>query len=205
MLFSVIRDEIITEVGGSTSDSGLQTLIFGFMKSALRRFPRHTRSRILIDIAYATLSQGEQTLPVPSDFVRERQVYYLDSNNKRVEIDKLSFDEFNEQYNAGSGSQSKPKGYRIYGSTIEFIHQADGTYTVYLEYYKSVDDIETTDDFFASSDVIEIAKDGAKYYYFDYEENYPKAAEKLGLFKAGLDKLEVDFLSDELPEYVQEH
>jgi hypothetical protein len=199
VLFSTIRDEIITEVGGDTSDSTLQTLVLGFIKSALRRFPRHTRSRFLLATKSVTLSAGSYYAALPAGFIRELAVYYL-SDGGRKDIPKT--DNYNEQFN--STTTSAPSGYRIFGSNIEFLHSADQTYTIYIECSAEIDDVVAGDSFTGDSSIVEILKDGAKSYYFDYSEDYPKASEKLGMFKAGLDKLEVDFLSDELPDYIEE-
>jgi hypothetical protein len=199
MLFSAIRDEIITEVGGDTSDSTLQTLVLGFIKSALRRFPRHTRSRFLLATKSVTLSAGSYYAALPAGFIRELAVFYL-SGGGRKDIPKV--DDYNEQFN--STSLTPPSGYRIFGSNIEFTHSADQSYTIYIECSAEIDDVIAGDSFTGDSSIVEILKDGAKSYYFDYSEDYPKASEKLGMFKAGLDKLEIDFLSDELPGYIEE-
>lgn len=201
MTFATIRNEIITEVGGDTSDTSLQTLILGFIKSTLRRFPRHTRSRFLNTTKFVTLASGSSSATLPSGFIREQAVYYVD-NGGRIDIPKLSFDDFNRQFN--SISVSEPTGYRIIGSTIEFLTSADKAYTIYLECSAEIDDIAAGDSFTGDSSIVEILKDGAKHYYYDYEEDDPKASEKLGLFKVGLDKLESDFLNDELPDYISE-
>ena len=202
MLISDIIDELITEVGGDTSDTALSTKMLGFFKSALRRFPRHTRTRLLLDTSSSALAVGTNYItPMPNDFIKERAVYYTESGN-RIDIPKISFDDFNDQYN--SNSSNAPQGYRIVGAKMEFLNNADREYTIYVEYFKSVDDIAAGDTFFGSSDMIEIAKDGAKYYYYSYEEDSPMAASSLALLKAGLDKLETDFLNDEIPNYIEE-
>ena len=201
MLFSTIRDEIITEVGGDTSDSTLQTLVLGFIKSALRRFPRNTRSRFLLATKSVTLSAGSYYAALPSGFIRETEVYRLVSGS-RENIPKLSAPDFNEEFN--STSTGEPNGYRIIGSNIEFARSADQSYTIYIECSSEIDDVVAGDSFTGDSSIVEILKDGAKHYYFDYSEDSPRASEKLGMFKAGLDKLEIDFLSDELPGYIEE-
>ena len=201
-LYSAIRDEIIVEIGGDVNDNILSTNIFSFIKSALRRFPRHTRSRFLFTTKTASLTTGNYSVSLPSGFIRERSVYYIDSG-ARIYIEKLSFDDFNEQFNS-TATGSPQSGYRIIGSTMEFLRSADTNYTIYIECLKEIDSVETTDTFSGDSSVIEILKDGAKYYYYDYEEDDKRAGDKLALFKAGLDKLESDFLSDEIPSHIGE-
>jgi len=202
MLYSAIVTEIINEVGGDSSDTTLSTLVLGFVKSALRRFPRHTRSRFLYTAKSVTLAQAATSATLPTGFVRERAVYYVDDGN-RVDIEKLSFDDFNSQYNS-SASGTPQNGYRIIGNAIEFLRAADKAYTIYIECLQEIDDIESTDTFPGDSSIVEILKDGAKYYYYDYEEDEKRCMDKLALFKAGLDKLDADFLSDDIPDHINE-
>jgi hypothetical protein len=201
MLISDIVTELITETGGDTSDTSLATLFLGFLKSTLRRLPRHTRTRYLYATKTSTLSSGSYYVSLPTGFIRERDVYYIDSGS-RVDIPQLSFDEFNEQFN--STSTGGPQGYRIVGNTVEFLRTADKDYTIYFECTQEIDNISVSDTVTWDSSVTEIVKDGAKYYYFDYEEDSPRATEKLTLFTAGLQKLETDFMSDEIPNYIEE-
>lgn len=197
-----IRDEVIVEVGGDVSDSALQSKIFQFIKTALRRFPRHTKTRLLIDTYYATLESGEYYLTTPPYFIQERVVYYID-NGKRKEISKLPFDDFNEQFD--STSTSEPNGYRIIGNVIEFLHPADKDYVIYVEFFKEIDDVNLTNKFFGDTSMIEILKDGVKYYYFQYTEDDARANAQLTLFKIGLDVLENSYIVEELPDYIQEN
>ena len=201
MLISEIRDEIISEVGQDTSDTTLAALIFGFIKSALRRFPRHTKTRLLLDTSYATLSSGANYLTIPTYFIQERAVYYINNGNRK-DIPKLSFDDFNEQFN--STSTTKPTGYRIVGNVIEFLHKADKDYVIYVEHFKEVDNVALGDGFFGDTSMVEILKDGVKYYYYKYAEDPNEASSWLVLFKAGLDELESDFISDEIGSHIEE-
>ena len=201
MLFSTIVTEILKECGCDATETDLQTLVLGFIKSALRRFPRHTRSRFLLATKSVTLSAGSYYAALPTGFIRELAVYRLD-NGARENIPKLSAPDFNEEFN--STSTGEPNGYRIIGSNIEFTRSADQSYTIYIECSSEIDDVVAGDSFTGDSSIVEILKDGAKHYYFDYSEDSPRASEKLGMFKAGLDKLEIDFLSDELPGYIEE-
>lgn len=203
MLFSAIVTEIIKETGGDINDTDLQTLIFGFLKSALRRFPRHTRSRFILSTKSASLSSGNYSITLPTGFIRERSVYYIDEGERKT-IDITSFDQFNELFS--STSTGSPKEYRIIGSTMEFTRSADKAYTIYIEGSYEIDDVLVTDTFIGDSSVVEILKDGTKYIYFsDYQEDQTKGAEKLSLFNSGLQQLESSFIEDELPDYVEEH
>ena len=201
MLVSAIVTEILEETGGDTSDTGLAAKVFGFIKSALRRFPIYTRGRFLIGTKTVTLSSGSYSATLPSGFIRERAVYYLEDGNRK-DIDKISFGDFNSQFN--SNSSGAPNGYRIIGSSIEFLKSADANYTIYIECFQEIDGVALTDTFSGDSSVIEILKDGAKHYYYKYTEDPIEARESLSLFKSGLDSLDGLFVVDELPDYVEE-
>lgn len=201
MLISEIRDEIITEIGGDSSDTDLQAKIFQFIKTALRRFPRHTKNRLLLTTSYATLNSGKNYLTIPTYFIQERLIY-LEENGNREPIQKLSLEDFTEKYN--SSATGKPDYYRIIGNVIEFDKTADQDYTIYVEHFKEVDNVNLTDGFFGDTSMVEILKDGVKYYYYLYAEDDARANNQLALFKAGLDELEADFISDDIPTHIEE-
>jgi len=74
-----------------------------------------------------------------------------------------------------------------------------------VEHFKEVDNVALGDDFFGSTDILEILKDGIKAtYYSDYQEDAAKGKEKLALFKVGLDTLDSKFMVKELGTHVTE-
>jgi len=203
MLISTIRDEIITEVGGDTSDTGLATNVLQFINSALRRFPLWTRSRFLYTTKSGTLTSGQYSLTLPSGIVNEREVYFITEGN-RLRIDKApSNDYFNDAFN--STATGKPNFYRIIGQTVEFDRTADATYTIYFECSQEKDGLEATDTWTGDTTTVEVLKDGAKYYYYsDYVEDDEKGKQKLALFKNGLDELDSKYMATELGSHIDE-
>ena len=202
MTVQEIRDEIIVEIGGDSSDTTLLANILQFIKTGLRRFPLFSKQRLLLTTKYATLSAGEQTLTLPSDFISERAIYHVKSG-KRKRIEKQYTDTFNDSFSSDASSDTI-SGYRIIDDYIEFTVKAETTLTIYIEYYKEVDDVSLTDTFFGSSAMAEVTKDFAKYYYFMYEEDENKANHFIALAGAGLRELDAQKLEEELPSYVEE-
>lgn len=190
MLLSEIRDEIINEVGGDVADTSLQNKIFGFMKSALRRFPLHTRSRLLIGTSTIALSTGENNKDLPTDFISELIIYRI-SSGSRINIEKPP--SFSAVVN--TVSSGVPLYYEIQGNKIFFDKNADQVYTIYIEHFKEIDTVIAGDTWAYSSPMIEVLKDGTKYtYYSDYAEDPVKGREKLTLFVNGLDTIEEKFM-----------
>lgn len=203
MLISEIIDEVITEIGGDTTDTTLEANMLIFAKNALRRFPLYTRDRLLIDTAYSTLNTGENYLTTPTDFIKERSLYYMSGGVRQI-IERLTAGEMN--ITRSTGTSGNPDYYRIYGTTIEFDKNAGSDVVIYIEYFKEVDDIEATDTFFGSTDLLEVMKDGMKaIYYSDYaDDSDGKGDRKWALFKSGLDALDDKFMIEEQGGYIDE-
>ena len=201
MLISDLRDEIITEVGGDVSDSDLQAKVIGFIKSALRRFPRFSRNRMVRAQKTATLSAGGQTVAVPSGVVDILQAFYV-YDGRREEITRPKLSRFNEEYR--TDEVGHPYYFIIRGAEVEFDRPADMEYTIYFECNIEIDAVAASDTWAYSSDRAEIMKDGAKAYYYGYVEDEAKESKSLSLFKAGLDALEREYSREEVADHVEE-
>lgn len=188
MLISEIITEVINEVGGDTTDTDLIAKMLIFAKGALRRFPLFAKSRLLTNISYATLPVGVNYITTPTYFLDEKFVWYEESGNRKEIIkvdDKIFLNLVNTQ------SSGAPQYYHITGNVLEFNVNADADRVIYVEHAAEVDNVTASSDFFGSTDMLEILKDGIKStYYSDYVEDPIKGTAKLSLFKAGLDKLE---------------
>ena len=202
MLISEVITEVITEVGGDTTDTTLIANMLIFAKGALRRFPLFSRSRLLIGTSYATLAVGENYLTTPTGFIREVSIYYVETDGNRKYLEKITEGEFGSRVTTDSGTISY---YRIVGNVIEFDRKTDTERVVYVEHHKEVDNVAVADDFFGSTDMLEVLKDGMKYYYYKYvEDTAGNDKEALALFKTGLDELESKFMMSEQGGYVEE-
>ena len=188
MIISDIITEVITEVGGDTSDTDLASKFLTFAKGALRRFPLFSKSRLLYITSYATLAAGANYITVPTYFLDERAVWYEESGARQI-IEKKDDDKFAQIVN--TSSSGAPQFYHITNNTIEFDRNNDSARVIYVEHASEVDDVNAASTFFGSTDMLEILKDGIKAtYYGEYVEDPIKGDKKLAVFKAGLDALE---------------
>lgn len=188
MIISDIITEVISEVGGDTSDTDLQAKMLIFAKGALRRFPLFSKARLFNITSYATLVAGANYLTTPTYFLDEKQVWYEEDGTRHI-IVKKDMDKFSELIR--TDVTGKPEYYFISGNVIQFDKNCDADRIIYVEHAGEVDDITAASDFFGSTDMLEILKDGIKAtYYTDYVEDINKSGVKLALFKGGLDELE---------------
>jgi len=202
MLVSTIRDEIITEIGGDTTDSALATKVLGFINSALRKFPLWTRSVFMYTTKSGTLSSGGSSISLPTGAINIRDVYYITEGN-RLRIERPPSNEyFNDALN--TSTTGAPNFYRVIGQTMEFDRTADKAFTIYVECLQEKDGVLAGDTFTADSTVVEVLKDGAKSYYYRYVEDESSAKEFLTLFKNGMDELDAKYMSSELGTHIEE-
>jgi len=202
MLVSTIRDEIITEIGGDTTDSALATKVLQFMNSALRRFPLWTRSVFMYTTKSGTLSSGGSSISLPSGAINIRDVYYITEGN-RLRIERPPSNEyFNDALN--TSTTGAPNFYRVIGQTMEFDRTADKAFTIYVECLQEKDGVLAGDTWTGDTTTAEILKDGAKSYYYYYVEDIPSAKEFLTLFKNGMDELDAKYMSSELGTHIEE-
>lgn len=202
MLISEIIDEIISEIGGDSSDTNLQTKVLGYIKSALRRFPQKARSRSLVSKKSVTLSAAAQTANTPSNFIQERMLWYESGGVRQEIIVKRDTKEFNLVYR--SDVVGAPEYCRIYGTTIEFNRVADQEYTVYVDCFVEIDSVSVGDTWAYDSTMAEMLKDGAKFYYYNYTEEESRIKEFGSLFAESLNDLESKYERDEHPGHVTE-
>jgi hypothetical protein len=187
MLISDIITEIITEVGGDVSDSALIAKMLIFVKGALRRFPLFAKSRLLYVTSYATLSANVNYITTPTYFLDERAVWYEESGSRKI-IEKVTDEVFAQVVN--NQVYGPPRYYHIANNVIEFNVNNDVERVIYVEHLGEVDNVALTSDFFGSTDMLEILKDGVKAtYYSDYVEDAQKGNSKFSLFSEGLRKL----------------
>lgn len=209
MTNQAIIDEISVEVGGNTSNSALQSILFVCLKSGFRRIPALIRNRIFVKQGSITIGNGlyEGSLASITGFIKERAIWYLDSNNVRVPIlPQRSVQDFHNRFSPNL--YGKPARYMIYNNSnvlyIQFDRRTDQSLTVGVDYFCSVSAIELTDTFIGDEQLIECVKGYAmERYYRNYEEDKQKADDN----KAGADQLllqlEGDYEAEELGGYVE--
>lgn len=199
MLVSEIISEVIQDVGGDTSDTDLTSLMLNWAKSTLRRFPIFSRSRLFNTTSSVTLSSGTSSATLPTGFLREIYIYRK-SGGADIEIEKHP----NFKNVVNTTDTGTPLYYEIIGTTIYFDKAADSNYTIYIEHSKEIDGVASTDTWPYSSTMLEILKDGMKYYYYKYTEDSANASEQLALMKSGLDQLEQEYMIDQQGGHIDE-
>jgi len=202
MTFEDLIDEIVGQVGGDADDTALRAKMLVNIKSALRRFPTFSKDKVFQEQKSGTLTSGSRTMALPAGIVEVSNIYCR-RNDRNELIEQPGEQVFNSKVNA-SGS-----GYPLFaiirGSTVEFDQAADQNYTIYFESFIEIDDVEEADTWIGSSSDAETLKDGAKYYYYLYqEEGASLAAEYKSNFITALNKMEIAFSRKNTPNYVEE-
>ena len=203
MTIQEIRDEIVEEIAGDSSDTDLLTRIFNVIRAAIRRLPKHVISRTLSAIETVTLTAGSSSVALPATFIKESYVYRLGTDGNKIKIDKLSADKFNMVNDTEYGEIFK---YRIIGKTIYFERKTNATDTIYIECFKSqVGSMTIATNFFGNDDEVETVKSLAKMiYYRDYEEDKEKSDDHKADAAAGIAQMKADYMIRELPSHVEE-
>jgi len=199
MLISEIITEVIQDVGGDTSDTDLDALMLVWTKGTLRRFPMFARSRQIKTIGSVTLSSGANSASLPTDFIKESYVYRTSSG---ADIEIETHPHFKNVVN--TSDSGIPTYYEIVGTTIYFDKNADTDYTIYIEYFKELDDIASTDTWSYDTSMLEVMKDGMKSYYYGYVEDKTMRDDSLILFKNGLDEMEAQYVVETGGKYIYE-
>jgi hypothetical protein len=210
MTIQEIIDELSIEVGGDTSDSDLQTVMFVCLKAGFRRIPALIRQRIFVKQASMTVASGlyENSLASISGFIRERAIWYLDSNNVRVPIlPARSIQDFHNSFSPNL--YGKPARYMVYNNGgvlyIQFDRRTDQAITVGFDYFAAVSAISLSDNFIGDEQLMECVKGfSMERYYRNYEEDKQKADDNKAAANELLLQLEGDYEAEELSGYVED-
>lgn len=196
MTINDILTEIITEVGGDIADTDFRAKMLVFITGALRKVPRKLRDRSLITTSTMALTLNSDNVALPSNFVEELNVWYLDEAGRRVIIEQpVTRTDFHLLRTTG---QAKPSLYIITGKNIYFNCPADAAITVYIEHFATIYNVSLSDVFGGSDSLIEPVKELCKgIYYSDYEEDQAKGDRKLMQAASDLADLESDYMQQE--------
>jgi len=202
MTIAALIARLSRQTGNGTPDSDLTQIFLDCINEALGMFPLFTQSRLILTTSSGTLSALDRAVDLPTNFISEREVYILESGNRKriTKRDGKAFNDLVNESEAGTLSY-----YRTINNYIEFDRPTNADVVIYIEHFKDVDDVTTADTFFGDSAMLNVLSNLTKaLYYSDYEEDAVKGREKLAIGKAGLDKLSARHLREELPENVEE-
>ena len=170
-------DDILTEIVAEVVSDLSNAEMLVYFKSGARMVPTYMRGRLFLTEDTLTIASGSQEgdlTDLDPGFIRERNVWYVDSNNERVPIVKPpSPSYFHTIYTASQSQGSgKPDYYRIFQQTIQMDRKADAALTVGLDYFFAVTTgITTSTDLEFDEQLIEALKCFCKYlYYLQYEQ-----------------------------------
>lgn len=197
--------EIVTEVGGDTTDTTFAATMLVFLKSGMRKFPAFVRDRLLLVQEELTLAINTQEIDLTGlteGFLKENYVWYTTTTGNRIPIiQPPSRSYFNDIYN--TDSTGKPLYYIIIGKTMQFEKKADEAVTVGIEFFKEISDISTSDTFFGDERTLEACKSLCKQgYYLDYEEDSAKSDRHERNADKILFELESDYEDQELAGHI---
>jgi len=202
MTITELIRRISRQTGNGVPDSDLEQVFLDDINEALGMFPLFIKSRLILTTSSGSLSALSRAIDLPSNFISEREVYYL-NDGSRERIDKYTGKNFNEVVSETEAGTICI--YRIINNYIEFDRPTDSAVVLYIEHFKDVDDVGLADTFFGDSAMLTVLTNLAKgLYYMDYEEDSRRGESHLAIGKTGLDKLSARHLRDEIPEHVEE-
>lgn len=142
----------------------------------------------------ATLTAGNDTMTLPSDFLDEEYVFLKDSNGNIDEVLPMDDKEYRQAYTdqTGASYQSLPLHYVLRNNDILFRPIADATYTILLGYWAQLADLvsggATNDLLLEYPDVLET---GATFKGFEYMQQYDDAQYWIGRYNEEFKKMRV--------------
>jgi hypothetical protein len=123
--------ELQTTVASYLGRSDLTNAIPDFIRLAETRLQRELRTRQMLKSATATMTGGDNTVGLPTDFLEMRDIYV--QGNPRISVTYLSPSAFTRD--ARTEDSGKPVYYTIIGSELEFAPIPDGNYTLEMLYF----------------------------------------------------------------------
>lgn len=204
MTIQTIIDEIQAE---SVIDLADATLLNHF-KSGLRYIASLIKDRVFFTEGTLSMSANDQTKALSglsAAFVKERAVWYVDSDGARVPIvPPPSIEYFHSVYT--TSSTGKPSYYRIEGTSIQFERPFDAATTVGIDYQKEISAVALTDTFSGDERMVQAAKYACKAeYYSSYEEDEQKSDKNERKCKEIISQLHGDFEGADMGGYIDEN
>lgn len=138
-----------TQVANYLARQDLTSQIPTFISFAEIRLARELRIRQMLKTATATMTGGDSTVGLPSDFLQMRDIFV--DGTPRISVSYLSPSNFTRD--ARTTDSGKPVFYTIRGNEFEFAPVPDTNYTLQMLYYAKPDalsDSNTSNAFLAN-------------------------------------------------------
>ena len=205
MIISDIITEILTEVGGDSSDTTLVDNMLVYFKSGLREIPALVRDRNFYFTSTYTLPAASNTMALSNfpGFIREREVWFQGDNLVHIPIYVPPSLQYFQKI-VTPNSPGKPFYRIIYGQTMQFDKKVDAGVIIGIDYLKAVSSITVSDTWEPNEQILQCAKYFCKKVYWQYQEDLQKATDCERQGKEIAQKLEEEFEVQELGGYVDE-
>ena len=141
--------DLKSSVANYLGRTDLTSQIPDFITLAELRLSRDVRTRKMLKTATATMTVGDATVGLPSDFLAIRDVYV--QGTPRTTVSYLSPSAFSA--NSRADEQGLPVFYTLRSNEFEFAPKPDGTYTIQMLYYFKpavLSDTNTSNEFMAN-------------------------------------------------------
>jgi hypothetical protein len=123
--------ELKTSIANYLGRSDLTAVIPDFITFAEIRLAREIRTRKLLKVATATMTSGDSTVGIPTDFLEMRDIFI--QGNPRNAVSYLSPSAFSRD--ARAGESGLPVYYTIIGDEMQFAPAPDTAYVLEMLYY----------------------------------------------------------------------
>lgn len=133
-----------TELKASVADylarTDLTTQIPDFITLAEKRLKRDLRIRQMLKVVTTTMTAGDSTIALPSDFIAMRDLHL--ATNPASSIEYLSPSNF--YTNARTTESGKPTKYTVLAAEFQFAPIPDSAYTLSMLYYASPTELSSS-------------------------------------------------------------
>jgi len=120
-----------TTVASYLGRSDLTAMIPTFITLAETRLQRELRTRQMLKSATATMTGGDNTVGLPTDFMEMRDLFT--QGNPRMPVNYMSPSAFTR--NARATESGRPVDYSVIGAEMNFAPIPDGSYVLEMLYY----------------------------------------------------------------------
>ena len=127
--------DLKTQVANYLGRTDLTSQIPNFISFAELRLSRDLRIRQMLKTATATMTAGDSTVGLPSDFLQMRDLFI--NGTPRIAISYLTPSNFTRDSRASESG--KPVFYTMRGAEFEFAPVPDAAYTLQMLYYAKPD------------------------------------------------------------------
>jgi hypothetical protein len=129
-----------TTIASYLGRTDLTAMIPTFITLAEARLQRELRTRQMLKSATATMTGGDNTVGLPTDFLEMRDLFV--QGNPRMPVSYMSPSAFTR--NARATESGRPVDYSVIGSEMNFAPIPDGAYVLEMLYYYKPEVLSST-------------------------------------------------------------